>query len=257
MDSVPNPFQAEEVPETGTFINADRITSYAGSSGSSLDDRYRLLQAREAALLRRQQQLHDAPPQAPAGRTPNWPPYVSFLYVDLTADIPAAARATVKVSLLGVIVAIVQSIVNIIASLSALFGQEAPKYIRSIIMSVIFALVTCYLTVAISFPKLYKACKEHDVPFSFITWQFVLIGWTGYLCVGFPNSGSAAFATFIDLIARSSSVWAKVITCINTLAIVASLIIQIVVMIGAQKYQKISGIPENMQPMMTPEVLSV
>jgi hypothetical protein len=257
MESVPNPFQADDDPEPGRFIDPDRITAYAPSAGASLDDRYRLLQAREAALLRRQQQLQDAPAAAPAARRPNWPPYVSFLYVDLNADIPRAARATVKAALVGVAVAIGQSVVNLIASFSATFGLSTHKYVRAIIMAVIFALVTCYLTIAICFPRLYKACKEHDVPFSFITWQFVLIGWTAYLCAGFPNSGSAGFATFIDLIAKSPSVWPTLIAGINTFALVASLVIQIVVMTGAQKYQKISGVPENMQPMVTPEVLNV
>jgi hypothetical protein len=41
------------------------------------------------------------------------------------------------------------------------------------------------------------------------------------------------------------------------MAFVPSLVIRIVVMTGAQKYQKISGVPENMQHMVMPEVLSV
>jgi hypothetical protein len=256
MESVPNPFQGEEGLEPETFLGSDRITAYSPSADASLDDRYRLLQAREAALLRRQQQLQEAPTQPPGARAPNWPPYISFLYVDLNADIPEPARATVKAALFGVIVAIVQSVLNIIANFS-ITDLETHKYVKSIIFAIIFALVTCYLTIAICFARLYKACKEHDVPFSFVTWQFVLIGWTGYLCVGFPSSGSAAFATFIDLISRSESAWEKAISCINTIALLTLLITQIVVMTGAQKYQKVSGVPENMQPMVTAEVLNV
>jgi hypothetical protein len=95
------------------------------------------------------------------------------------------------------------------------------------------------------------------VPFSFITWQFVLIGWTGYLAVGFPNSGSVGFATFIDLVAKSDSAWSKAIACLNSIALIVSFLTQIVVMERAQKYQKVSGLPEHMEAMVNPDTAAV
>jgi hypothetical protein len=256
MEAAPNPFESTDEAPRPIFIDRDRLGGYSASTGDSLEEHYRRLQAREAALIRRQQQLQDSASLPPSVPGPNWPPYVSFLYVDIPADIPPAARFVVKVALFGVLLVIFQSGLNVVACCS-ISGLSTHNYVKSLIFGVIFAIITTYLTISICFERLYKACKTHDVPFSYITWQFVLIGWTGYLAVGFPNSGSVGFATFIDLVAKSNSTWSKVISFLNSFALLVSFFTQIVIMQQAQKYQKVSGIPENMQTMVNPDLASV
>jgi hypothetical protein len=251
MEPAPNPFQSTDDPPGPLFIDRDRLGAYSPSTGDSLEEHYRRLQAREAALLRRQQQMQEFDSLPPAVAGPNWPPYISFLYVDMSADIPPAARSLIKVALFGVILVICQSAINIVACCS-IRGLGTHNYVKSLIFGVIFAIMTTYLTISICFERLYKACKTHDVPFSYVTWQFVLIGWTGYLAVGFPNSGSVGFATFIDLVAKSPSTWSKLIAFVNSLALLISFFTQIIVMRKAQNYQKVSGIPENLQTILNP-----
>jgi hypothetical protein len=101
------------------------------------------------------------------------------------------------------------------------------------------------LAISICFDKLYLGCKKRDIPFSFITWQFVLIGWLGYLTIGFPNSGSVGFATFIDLVAKSKSVWSKFISFLTALSLAVLFFAEILVLQQAQKYQKVSGLREG------------
>jgi hypothetical protein len=102
-------------------------------------------------------------------------------------------------------------------------------------------LITVYLTVSVCFEKLYNACKVHDVPFFYVVFQFGLIGWAAYLCVGFANSGSVGFATLIDVMVISSSGWSKVVACLNSAGLAVSLVTQVLVMCGAQQYQEVSG----------------
>jgi uncharacterized membrane protein (UPF0136 family) len=254
MEIVPNPFETAESPEVSTLLSIEPLSSYSlplPLSDDSLSDQYRRLQAREAALLRRQQQLHDSP--SASVRTPNWPPHFSFLYVSLDSDIPRSAHSCIKTALLGIILSLVQSLIDIIAC-SSISGLPSHNYVKSIIFSIIFGLLTCYLTIGICFDKLYTACKVHDVPFSYVIMQFGLIGWIAYLCVGFPNSGSVGVATLIDLIAKSGSVWSIVIAAVNSAILLGSFVVQVTVMRKAQKYQKISGVPENMQRMITTEL---
>jgi hypothetical protein len=209
--------------------------------------------SREASLLRRQrqQQLRESP--ADALRTPNWPPHVSFLYVNLEGDIPHSVRPCINTALVGVILAVVQSALDVLACCS-ISGLKTHGYVKSIIFSVIFALITGYLTISVCFDKLYTACKVHDVPFSYVVCQFALIGWIGYLTAGFPNTGSVGFATLLDLIAQSNSVWSMIIASLNTVALLASFATQVLVMRGAQQYQKVSGVSENMQRMVQTEL---
>jgi hypothetical protein len=61
-------------------------------------------------------------------------------------------------------------------------------------------------------------------------------------------------ATLIDLIAQSPSVWSIVIAAVNSAALLANFLVQMAVMRKAQNYQKISGVPENMQRMITTEL---
>ena len=111
--------------------------------------------------------------------------------------------------------------------------------------SLIYAFLNGYLTISICFSKLYNACRKRDIPFSFLLFQFALIGFLLYQFVGFPNSGSIGLATFLDLIAKSTSGWSKFIAFLNTCAVMSSVIIQVIVLQQSQKYQKVSGVDDT------------
>jgi hypothetical protein len=249
MEETSNPFQAHDESELEAFLEQNDISPYSPQPpGDSLDERYHALQAREIALLHRQQQLQ----QSSTHSSPNWPPYISFLYVDFDSDIPQPGHSCIKTALFGIIIVLVQSLINIVASCSVT-GLSTRSFVKSIIFAVIFALITCYLTIAVCFDKLYNGCKTQNITFSFVTFQFVLIGWLVYLITGFPSSGSVGFATFIDMVAKTTSIWPQLIALLNTFALLISLSIQIAVMRKAQLFHKVSGVPENMQTMVLPE----
>lgn len=260
MEEVENPFQLQgdqDDLELQNFVNEPSPSLYASTSAPGAEtpeQKYARLKAREAELLRRQQEIRDV--EGAVAHKPNWPPYVPFLYVDVDADIPQSAKQAVKIALIGILLVIGQSVINVLAS-STITGLANYSRAKSVIFSVIFALVTIYLTVSLCWEKLYNGCKAHDLPFSFIVWQFILIAWTGYLAVGFPSSGSVGIATFIDLVAKSDSGWSKMIATINTLLLLGSITVHIIVLQQAQKYQKVSGVPDIMQPMVAPEVSSI
>lgn len=258
MEEVENPFQLQgdhDDMELQNFVNEPTPSLYASSPGAETpEQKYARLKAREAELLRRQQEIREV--EGVVAHQPNWPPYIPFLYVDIETDIPQAAQQAVKIALIGVALVISQSIINILAS-STITGLANYSRAKSVIFSVIFALVTVYVTVSLCWEKLYNGCRARDLPFSFIVWQFVLIAWTGYLAVGFPSSGSVGIATFIDLIAKSESGWSKTIATFNTLMLIGSIAIHIIVLQQAQKYQKVSGVPDIMQPMVSPDVSSI
>jgi hypothetical protein len=91
------------------------------------------------------------------------------------------------------------------------------------------------------------------LPFSDVIFQFVLIVWSR-IVRRVPEQRIDRVATFIDLIAKWPSAWSKVMAAVNTAALGATFGVQVLVMRGAQQYQKISGVPENMQRMVTPKL---
>lgn len=202
-------------------------------------ERLQRLQAREAELLQRQDDLRAA--RASAAHAPNWPKWAPVLYVNIDDDIPGAARSAVRGALAGVVLAAAQAALNIVASASV---RGLPKYSlpRTIVFAIVFGVLSLYLTASVNFQRLYRACKAHDIPFSYTLLQFALILFLMYLFVGFPNSGSAGLATFLDLLAKSDSTWAKISAFVNTAALLADILLQLYVLQQAQKYQKVSGV---------------
>ena len=235
MEDIQNPFleQSNQDSIRETFASPDP------PANETPQEKLARLKKREEDLLKRQEDLQQA--RNAVSHPPNWPRFVPFLYVNIEEDIPSAARGFVKVALVGVVLSFIQVIINLIACISV---RGLPKYSipRTVVFSLIFGILNLYLTVSINFKKLYKACKHHDIPFTYTLLQFVLILFLLYLFVGFPNSGSAGLATFLDLVAKSDSVWAKIIAFINTLALLSCIILQFYILQQSQKYQKISGV---------------
>lgn len=175
---------------------------------------------------------------------PNWPKYVPFLHIDLNNEIPRAAHNCIKFAKIGIILCFVQNFFNFIASCS-ISGLPSYSYAYGIVFSLIYAFLNGYLTISICFSKLYNACRKRDIPFSFLLFQFALIGFLLYQFVGFPNSGSIGLATFLDLVAKSKSGWSKFIAFLNTCAVLSSVVIQVIVLQQSQKYQKVSGVDDT------------
>ena len=241
MDDLENPFQLniedEQHPDQPVYTSVTR----EAPPGETPAEKYRRLKQREQELIRRQQELRTTDTHANL----NWPPCLPILlHVDYS-EIPQSAKACIQAAVAGVCIVLCQSILNILAS-GFVTGLKNYSRVKSVIFAIIFGLLSSYVTVSVCWNKLYWGCVNHDVPFSFIVWQFVLIGWTVYLTVGFPNSGSVGIATFIDLIAKSTSVVAKIFAGLNMIALLSMLGTQIVVLQQAQKYQKVSGVRTDM-----------
>ena len=242
MDDLENPFQLSIEDEHRQDDAPLYRATQEAPPGETPAEKYRRLKLREQELIQRQQELRASQDTTKL----NWPPCFPFLlHLDYT-EIPQAAKRCIEAAVAGVCIVLVQSLLNIFAS-GFVTGLKNYSRVKSVIFAIIFGLLSSYITVSVCWTKLYSGCVKHDVPFSFIVWQFVLIGWTIYLAVGFPNSGSVGVATFIDLIAKSTSVLAKVFAGFNMVALFAMLATQIVVLQQAQKYQKVSGVTPAMQ----------
>ena len=256
MDA-PNPFQPDENGDgiinlnesenpfnpssksTPNSINNSQINETKEEKLSRLKARAESLRRRLNNAQQQQAEIQNAPPNQP-----NWPPYFPFLYIDIEHDIPRAAQNCIKYAKIGIILCFSQVLINFIASCS-ISGLSTYSHATGIVFSIIYAFLNCYLTLSLCFNKLYSSCCKHDIPFSFIIYQFILRGFLLYLFVGFPNSGSVGLATFLDLVAKSKSGWSKFISFLNSVVILACAIIQVIVLQQSQKYQKVSGVDDT------------
>jgi hypothetical protein len=240
-----NPFQAEgnddESVAFQTAISPRRVTYDTPSKMSKLES----LQIREAELLKRQQRLVDA--RLEIGHVPNFPSFWPTVVFDLDRDIPRRAPACVTTSLYG-LTALACSVCFNIVAIACVRGLPMFHHVRSLVFGIIQGFGTLYIALNYSFHRLYAACAQKDIPFSWIIVQFLLVGWCVYLSIGFPDSGCVGLATFLDLIAKSKSAFSMLVAAINTGLIVAAAFLQFVTLYKAQVYQKVSGQEDDALP---------
>ena len=201
-------------------------------------EKYARLQQLERDLHERQTALDE---EANAlTRFPNWPRYFPVVYADLVNEIPDAARGCVRMSMYGVLFTLLGALVNLI-SVCAAHGLSN----HSIFTSVIFALVqgfgVVYFSRELSYARLYNGCRNRDVPNSWNGTQLVLILWLVYLFLGFPDSGSAGLATFINLVSKTKNTLGKISAFITTALYICSIVFSIRTMKLARTYQQVSG----------------
>ena len=204
-------------------------------------EKYTRLRRLEGELRERQAQLEE---QAGAlNRFPNWPRYVPIIYVDLEHEIPSAAWRCVRAAMFGVAFTVAAALMNLIAVCSV---RDLKNY--SLLTSVIFAIIqgfgVVYFARDLAFARLYNGCRNRDVPAVWTAMQFILILWLLYLLAGFPNSGSAGLATFIDLVAKTKATWGKITSFVNTLLYGAAIAGHVAAMSLAHEYQRVSGLDE-------------
>ena len=208
-------------------------------SKSSNLSRLEELRAREQELLKRQRELSEQ--REEIIRSPNFPAFYPIVYFNMEEDIPHTAKDAVKYALWGLIAITIAVLFNILAVVSVAGLPTYPK-VRCFIFAIIqgFALVYCALHY--SYEKLYDACKRHDIPFSFTVYQLLITVACIYLTIGFPTSGSVGLATFLDLLAKSDSFASIAIAFVNTVLIGGATLLEVLALMRAQAYQKVSGL---------------
>lgn len=256
--NAPNPFQPDndedivnlDGPQNPFSVDSKSSTNQISQSQDDInetkEEKLARLKARADSLRRRlaDAQQQQAEIQNVAQNQPNWPPYIPFLYIDIEHDIPRAAQKCIKFAKIGIILCFCHVFINFLASCS-ISGLSTYSHATGIVFSIIYAFLNLYLTLSLCFNKLYTSCCKHDIPFSFIMYQFILIGFLLYQFVGFPNSGSVGLATFLDLVAKSKSGWSKFISFLNSVVILSCAIIQVIILQQSQKYQKVSGVDDT------------
>ena len=235
-----NPFQEEGDQEMPNFDNVQQKSASPTSSSQSPSKLSKLeqLRAREAELLRRQQEIQgkrlEISPDA------NFPPFYPLVVYNLENDIPSAAQSCVKCNLYSLMLMTCAAIFNVLAVLCVSGLPTYPK-VRCFIFSLIQGFATFYVLLHYSYEKLYLACKKHDIPFSWTITSFLILAWMIYLTIGFPTSGSVGLATFLDLVAKSNSGFSVFIAFINMLLTGGATGFQFLSLMKAQAYQKVSG----------------
>lgn len=205
-------------------------------------EKYARLKRLESELHARQARLDEQTNSL--SRFPNWPRFVPIIYVDLENEIPPSAQRCVKAAMFGVLFTVVAALVNIVAVCSVR-GLKNYSMVTSVIFSLIQGFGVVYFCRDMAFFRLYNGCRNRDVPAVWQAIQFILVLWLFYLFAGFPNSGSAGLATFIDLVAKSNSTWGKVIAFVNTLLYSSSIAANVTALSLAHKYQRVSGVEIN------------
>jgi hypothetical protein len=69
----------------------------------------------------------------------------------------------------------------------------------------------------------------------------MVVGWSVYLTIGFPDSGCVGLATFLDLLAKSKFKFSMLVAFLNTIFIASAAFFQFLTLYKAQAYQKVSG----------------
>ena len=240
-DTLVNPFAQQNAEnEVEKFLGAEE------DPNETLEEKYSRLQAKERQLLQKQAQLNQT--REELLNKANWPKFFPILYIDIENDIPSAARFLVQLSFYGIIINFFSNILNVI-SVCSVSGLKNYDHVSNIIFSILQGIASVFLGYFFCFKKLYIACNHHDIPFSWLICQFVFLLWILYQFIGFPSSGAAGFATFLDLMTKSKSSWAKTSSGLNTLIILIHAIIEFLVLGKALKYQKVSGLEEPLQPL--------
>jgi hypothetical protein len=240
-----NPFRDEgdefaraQVPHQAALSAPPRLPPAAPVSAQR-SSRLEALRAREAELRERQHRLQAD--RAEVIPSPNFPPWAPMVIFDPARDIPEDAWACVTTSLYGLIAAVASVCLNIIAVLCVRGLGRGFNHVWSLIFAFIQGFGTAYVILTYSFSRLYAACHKRDIPFSWIVSQFLIVGWTGYLAIGFPDSGCVGIATFLDLLAKSPSRFSIFVAALNTALVIAVVSLQFATLYRAQAYQKVSG----------------
>ena len=205
--------------------------------------RLEALKAREQELLRRKQELEEI--QIDIIPANNWPPFFPLLHYDPETDLPATAIPAVYNSRNGLSCYFCSIFINLIAILSV---RSLPNYphVKNFIYAMIEGAAGLYFAFNFSYSKIYTACRNKDIPFSWTLYQFLLIGWMAYLFIGFPTSGSVGFATLLDLIAKNSPFFSKFMSMLNIIGIGFAIYFEFRTLVLAQNYQKVSGIEDQL-----------
>ncbi|KAK8892206.1 hypothetical protein M9Y10_029429 [Tritrichomonas musculus] len=245
-----NPFQEEGDPEMPQLDNIQQKSASATSSSQSPSKLSKLeqLRAREAELLRRQQQIQglrlEISPDA------NFPPFYPLVVYNLDNDIPPSAQLCVKYNLYSFLLMTCAAVFNVLAVLCVSGLPTYPK-VRCFIFALIQGFATFYVLLHYSYEKLYASCKKRDIPFSWTITSFLIVSWMIYLSIGFPTSGSVGLATFLDLVAKSNNGFSVFIAFINMLLTGGATGFQFLSLMKAQAYQKVSG-TEDTDKLLTP-----
>lgn len=240
------------------FGNADSDSPAPEATGAStpMNDvktasgRLGALKAKEAELLARQRAIQES--QGNLVAAPNWPPFYPVIVYAPERDIPEHARSCVRHSLYGVIGVHASAMLNLLVVM-CVWGLPTFRHIRCIVLAVIQGLGTGYVALNYGYIKLYNAAKERDIPFSWVSAQFMTLGWCIYLAVGFPDSGFVGFATLLDILAKSDYKFSAFMALLNTVGIGATTYFQARALYKAQEYQKVSG--HDQQPLNSGETL--
>lgn len=231
-----NPFQEE-----GSDIGVDPVEPVQSTQSpppAAGLSRLEQLRRREQELLRELQRLSDS--RVGFLSAPNYPPAFPLVIYDPEHDIPERARPCVKSSLYGLAAVVFSALFNILAVL-CVWGLPSYSHVYCLIFAIIQGFGTVYVVFNYSYTKLYNSCRQKDIPFSWIVWQFAILGWCIYLTIGFPDSGCVGLATFLDLIAKSTYKFSMFMALLNTIGIGAATYFQFITLYQAQAYQKVSG----------------
>lgn len=237
-----NPFREDdsdlESPVEDTQPAVQQQSTSTGGEWTQGLSRLEQLRRREQELLRELQRLNDS--RVGFLSSPNYPAVFPLVIYDPDRDIPERARSCVKNSLYGLAAVVVSALFNIVAVL-CVWGLPTYHHVRCLIFAMIQGFGTAYVVFNYSYTKLYNSCRQRDVPFSWVVWQFAILAWCIYLTVGFPDSGCVGLATFLDLIAKSPYKFSMLMALLNTFLIGAATYFQFVTLYQAQAYQKVSG----------------
>lgn len=226
-------------------VSAQNFSQTSPSSATLSSDkkaRYEALKKRESELIRKQQELDET--NISIINSNNWPNFFPILHYNPSTDLDPPAQDCVKKNLIGLCLFSASIIFNLL-SVCLVSGLKNYSHTRNLIFAIIQGIAGIYFAQTFSYEKLYQACQNKDIPFSWTLYQTILIGWMIYLILGFPNSGSVGFATFLDLVSKSHSIASMIFAFLNLSIIVAACVYETLSLMSAQKYQKVSGIPLN------------
>lgn len=246
-----NPFQPsgsdDELPQFQEESRPKASSSSAGADLSSLSGK----QARLAELRRKEEELLEKKRKLEQTKGEivldvNWPPFYPIIRYAPETEIPASAKKCVQFSLYGLASLFVSVCYNVIAVICVKGLPRYPKS-RCLIFAIIQGYAAMYFAYNFSFSKLYNSCRKKEVPFSWTIYHFILVAWLVYLTIGFPTSGSVGIATLLDIIAIGKSPFSALVAAINTAIVGISLACQFFTLMGAQAYQRVSGVEDQTQ----------
>lgn len=232
-------YDNNELPDFETPTPVNSVQSITSNTALSKKAKLEQLKAREAELLKKQDQLKLQ--TAEVTLAPNWPPLYPIIRYNIENDLVPSARPTIINSYYGLIAIALSCVFNVLAVI-CISGLTNYNKTSCLIFALIQGIATAYVAINFSYTGIYESCKKKDVPFRWTVIQFCFTGWCCYRAVGFPNTGSVGFAVLLDLLAANKARFiSKLFAFINSALSCAAVYFQFRTMLEAQKYQKISG----------------